>query len=334
MSALIQPVTLLVIIVAGYLFKRFGIFGERDYKVIQKAEFNLILPGAIIYSFATNPHDVSLLIVSGFAFAAALIPTLVMYVYSRHRPVADRAFLMLNGSGYNVGCFCFPVLQSLIGPAALVPAAMFDVGNCIMVSAGTNVMTQSLLHIRPGSTLAEQGAGDAPTLPYQRPEDRDARWLARRAMMRNVLKGFASSPSFDTYVVMIVLMIAGVTLPDWLGTFCQPFSAANAFCSMLMVGMLMDLPADRHDVRSVLEILGWRVPFAVLFAVAAWLLLPFDAATREAVTLCCLAPTAIFATLYTDRVLGNARLAGFTLSLSAIIAIALMTGAHFLLAAI
>ena len=61
---------------------------------------------------------------------------------------------------------------------------------------------------------------------------------------------------------MIVLMIAGVTLPEWLGTFCQPFSNANAFCSMLMVGMLMDLPASRHDVRDVLEILGWRVPFA------------------------------------------------------------------------
>ena len=147
MSALIQPITLLLIIAAGYLFKRFGLFGDRDYRVIQKAEFNLILPGAIIYSFATNPHDVSLLVVSAFAFVAALVPTLVMYVYSRRRPVADRAFLMLNGSGYNVGCFCFPVLQSLIGPAALVPAAMFDVGNCVMVSAGTNVMTQTLLHI-------------------------------------------------------------------------------------------------------------------------------------------------------------------------------------------
>ena len=326
MSALIQPITLLLIIAAGYLFKRFGLFGDRDYRVIQKAEFNLILPGAIIYSFAT-----SLLVVSAFAFVAALVPTLVMYVYSWRRPVADRAFLMLNGSGYNVGCFCFPVLQSLIGPAALVPAAMFDVGNCVMVSAGTNVMTQTLLHIQPGRTLAEQGAGEAPTLPYTRPADRDARRLARRALLRNVVKGFASSPSFDTYVLMIVLMIAGVTLPEWLGTFCQPFSNANAFCSMLMVGMLMDLPASRHDVRDVLEILGWRVPFAVLFAAAAWFLLPFDAVTREAVALCCLAPTAIFATLYTDKVLGNARLAGFTLSLSAVIAMALMTGAHLLL---
>ena len=61
---------------------------------------------------------------SAFAFVAALVPTLVMYATRGADHVADRAFLMLTGRGYNVGCFCFPVLQSLIGPAALVPSAM------------------------------------------------------------------------------------------------------------------------------------------------------------------------------------------------------------------
>lgn len=51
-QALIQPVTLLLIIAVGYMFKRFGLFGPRDYRVLQTAEFNLVLPGAIIYSFA------------------------------------------------------------------------------------------------------------------------------------------------------------------------------------------------------------------------------------------------------------------------------------------
>ena len=39
-------------------------------------------------------------------------------------------------------------------------------------------------------------------------------------------------------------------------------------------------------------------------------------------------------TLFTDEVLGNAKLAGFSLSVSAIIGLVMMTGAHFLLAAI
>lgn len=326
MSAIIQPTTLLLIILAGYLFKRTRLFGPLDYRVLQTAEFNLVLPGAIIYSFATNPHHISLLAISAFSLMAALLPALAIFLTSRHRPVSDRAFLMLNGSGFNVGCFCFPMLQSLLGPAALIPAAMFDIGNSVMVAAGTNVIMQTLLHIEPGKTLTQQHAGAAPTLPYTRPVDRDARRLRRRALRRNVARGFLTSPSFDTYMLMVLLTLIDFKLPAW----TQPFASANAFCSMLMVGMLTELPRDSHDVKAVLTVIGWRLPCSLIFAAAAWFLLPFDPLMREAVALCCLAPTAMFSTMFTDKVLGNARLAGFTLSLTAVIAIVMMMGFHFL----
>ena len=41
MSAILTPVGLLLIILAGYLFKRFGLFGQKDYRVLQTAEFNI-----------------------------------------------------------------------------------------------------------------------------------------------------------------------------------------------------------------------------------------------------------------------------------------------------
>ena len=71
-----------------------------------------------------------------------------------------------------------------------------------------------------------------------------------------------------------------------------------------------------------------------MLCAAAWFLLPFSASIREAVALCCLAPIAVFSTLFTDRVLGNARLAGFSLTITAVISLAMMTGAHFLFAAL
>lgn len=49
--------------------------------------------------------------------------------------------------------------------------------------------------------------------------------------------------------------------------------------------------------------------------------------------MCCLAPVAVFSTLFTDEVLGNARLAGFTLSVSAVISLGMMTGTHAMIAA-
>ena len=332
MSAIIQPIALLLIILAGYAFKRARLFGQRDYRVIQTAIFNMVLPCAIVYSFATNPHDTSLLWISVFGFVVAFIPPVVIYLTTLHKPVANRAFMMLNGSGFNVGCFCFPVISAFLGTAAIVPAAMFDIGNCVMVAAGTNVMTQTLLHIQPGKTLTEQHAGQAPTLPYTKPKDRDARRLARKALARNIAKSFFGSVSFDTYVLMIILTITQVDIPSWIATMVQPLSNANSFCAMLMVGMLMDLPTSRGDVKEVLAVIGWRIPFAILFCAAAWFLLPFSAPIREAVALCCLAPIGVFSTLFTDKVLGNARLAGFSLTITAVLSLVMMTGAHFLFA--
>lgn len=333
MQALIQPVALLLIILAGYAFKRAGLFGQRDYRILQTAIFDLVLPGAIIYSFATNPHEIKLLWISIFGLIVALIPPIVIFLATLHKPVARRAFMMLNGSGFNVGCFCFPVVSSFLGTAAIVPAAMFDIGNCVMVAAGTNVITQLLLHIQPGKTLSEQHAGDAPTLPYIKPKDKDAKRLARRALLRTVLKGFFGSVPFDVYMLMIVLTLAQVKIPGWIATMVQPLSNANSFCAMLMVGMLMDLPASRRDVKDVLTVIGWRVPFAIAFAAIAWFILPFSASIREAVALCCLAPIAVFSTLFTDKVLGNAKLAGFSLTITAVLSLIMMTGAHFLFTA-
>lgn len=333
MSTLIQPVALLSIILVGYLFKRAGKFKNRDYHILQVALFNLVLPCAIVYSFATNPHDSSMLWISVFGFAVSFIPLVLIFLFTCHKPVQERAFTMLNASGFNIGCFCFPVVQTFLGSAAIVPAAMFDIGNCVMVAAGTNVMTQTLLHIHPGKTLDEQYQGHAPVLPYAKPKDKDARRLARHALLRNVAKGFFGSVPFDTYLVMIVLMLADVRIPNAVAMFVEPLANANSFIAMLMVGMLMDLPAGHDDVRKLLKIIGLRLPFGLVFAFCAWFLLPFDSGVREAVVMCCLAPIAVFSTLFTDEVLGNAKLAGFSLSVSAIIGLIMMTGVHFLIAA-
>ena len=130
---------------------------------------------------------------------------------------------------------------------------------------------------------------------------------------------------------MIALMLAQVQIPSWIATLCQPLSNANAFIAMFMVGMLMELPENRHDTKELLAVIAWRLPFSIAFAVAAWFLLPFDASIRAVAVMCVLAPIAIFSTLFTDKVLGNAKLAGFSLSVTAIISLVMMAVAHTLM---
>ena len=159
----------------------------------------------------------------------------------------------------------------------------------------------------------------------------DAKRLARRALLGTIAKSFFGSVPFDTYLVMIVVTLANVPIPDWIASICQPLSGANALVSMLMVGMLMDLPQSKHDVKEVLSVIAWRVPFSVAFALVSWFLLPFSASVRAVMVICSLAPIAIFSTLFTDKVLGNAKLAGFSLAITAMIALVMMAVAHALM---
>ena len=91
MLAMLQPIALLLIIVAGYLFKRNRLFGPRDYRIVQVALFDLVLPGAIVYSFAKNPHDISLLWLSAYGFIVALVPVIIIYLPAARSPNSTRA---------------------------------------------------------------------------------------------------------------------------------------------------------------------------------------------------------------------------------------------------
>lgn len=111
MNALITPLSFLLIILAGYLFKRTGWLHDRDYRIIQRAVFTITIPCVIINGFATSPHDTSQLAIT--AFACSVIPLVIMYAVTWRKPVEERAFEMLNVTGFNTGVlpvtelFCF-----------------------------------------------------------------------------------------------------------------------------------------------------------------------------------------------------------------------------------
>lgn len=332
MEKIVEPVVFLCIILLGYGFKRIGWCKTDDYRILQKIVFNLLLPSAVIVSFIDNTHDMSLLWVALFGFCASVIPILVIYLVTGKTPLGSRAFYMLNGSGFNIGCFALPVVQALMGPGAAVALVMFDIGNSVMMSAGMNAVTTQLLRIDETHPLSEEEqAKPLGPKPPRKPMDRDARWLQRRATFHRIARNFYSSPAFMTYMLMLLVMVSGFVIPQWVGTILQPFSNANAFCSMFMVGMLMDIPRSATDAKRVGTVIAWRWLFAFIFAAAAWFLLPIDPELRKAVIFVCFAPVGVFSTLFTDRVLGNARLAGLCLAATGVLGLIAMTVANIII---
>jgi predicted permease len=331
---LLQPLALLLIIAAGYIFKRKHMVSAHGYRVLEQIIFNLTLPAAIIYSFAVRHPDRSMLLISLFGFICAVIPVPIIFLATRHsKRISKRFFLMLNGSGMNVGNFTFPVVQALWGPKGLMPSVMYDVGNCLVVAATSNAIASTLLKIQPDKPIAESIAVDEHGNQHVRvrPRDPDARKLARRAMTRAIILSYLKSPSFDVYIILIIMLLCNLQVPALVGTFLQPVSDANTFCSMIMIGMLMEMPTNKDEVITVSEAFLWRMGFSVLFFAAAWFLLPLDPQTRTIVAVSTLSPASIFATFFTDRMLGNAKLAGFQLTVTCIVSLILMTVVYLVL---
>ena len=79
------------------------------------------------------------------------------------------------------------------------------------------------------------------------------------------------------------------------------------------------------------KVIAWRFLFSIIIALSAWLLLPLDERVQEIVVLAAFAPVTIFSTKFTDSLTGNAKLAGFSLTVTAIIGLTFMTILHAVL---
>ncbi len=305
---LFQAGSLLLVIISVYILKRIHIFNKHSYKVVQGLVFNLTLPCAIVMSFATNRHPMNLLWLVVFGLFACMIPLFIVFLGSHGDEPRYRAYQMLNASGLNIGAFCLPVVQTFMGPSAGLPVIMLDIGNAIIATAASLTITRSLLHL--GSPTKN---------------------LPLALKIRNVAHDFYSSLSFDIYMLMLVFMFAGLTVPKWIVTLITPFANANAFAAMAMIGLMMEVPDNRKDRSELGKVIMWRLFFGVIIAVAAWFLLPLDERVREIVVLAAFAPVTIFSTKFTDSLTGNAELAGFSLTVTAVIGLAIMTVLHAVL---
>lgn len=277
----------LFILVMGYLLKRCKVFGPQEHTVLSRVVLNLTLPAAVITNFASMQWSMQLLLIPIIAFGLNCLMMGAGMLASRRKDAPTRALFLLSCPGYNVGAFALPFVQSFLGPQAVVGACLFDVGNAIMCTGGSYAFTCAYLRV----------GGEKLTL-------------------KDIAKRLFSSVSFDTYLAMLVLVVAGVSIPQGVVDFIQPIAAANPFVAMLMVGMMFDLELKPGYLRQIGLILGLRVGAAVVLAVAMYQLLPFSLPIRQVLAVMVFAPASVIAPAFTVKCGGDAGAAGCLNSLT------------------
>ena len=288
-----KALTLMAIILIGYIFKKINILKKQDFTVISSIVLRLTLPCAIITSLNGTKLSFEMLsiIIIGFVFNIILV--LVGYFMSKNK--IDKSFSMLNLSGFNIGNFSLPFVSGFFSSNAILATCMFDAGNAIMCLGTTYGIASA---IQTSSKKFDYGI---------------------------IFKKLISSVPVCTYMLMIVLSICNIIIPSNFITFTQTIGAANTFLSMLMIGIAIEVYFDKKSISLLWKYIVVRYSICGLLALLIFFISPFSLEIRQTIVILLFSPITSLATVYTQKLEGNTELSACINSVSIILSVIIVT---------
>lgn len=294
-NVLLRAGGLIFIIILGYLLKRVGFFRKEDYQVVFKIVMNLTLPCMIITAFSDFRVGGSVLLLVLFGMACNLVLSLFGILSAGRRGSKQRAFNTINFSGYNIGCFTMPFIQSFLGSGGVVSACMFDIGNSLMCTG---------INYGIASCFVPDG---------------------EKSGFRVFFKRLFSSVPFLTYMVMLICLLIGFQIPEPVVTVTSVVGNANTFLAMLMIGMVFEFHPTRETIRKIVLNIAVRYAVSAGFALLFYFLLPFSLEIRQALVLVVFSPVSIMAPVFTRKLGCDEALAGVINSICIPISVTILT---------
>lgn len=290
-----QAISFLLVILVAYLFKLAGILEAKDGTTISKIILNLTLPATIIIGFNSVRLNSALLLM----IALGLLTNIVLITFAgfiwRKRERSDQALMIFSQAGYNIGNFTIPFVQAFF-PEAIPFIGSFDTGNALILFGGTPI-------------LADKMTG----------QNRETKGV-RKAIFK-----LFSTPTFTTYIIMILFALIKFSVPGNILSIVELFASSNAFLSMFMIGLYLELDISKSDLEKVVELLLTRYSLGILLALIAYFLLALPQIVRLSLVLLALAPIATVSTINMVIYGNKASLSGFLSSISIILSLVFMS---------
>lgn len=294
-GVLAKAFAFMALIVLGYTLKKIRVFRAEDFYVLSKIVIKITLPCAIINNFSKVSMDLSMLILCVIGIVCNLVYVGIGYAMNRNRSGDDKAFAMLNLSGYNIGNFTMPFIQNFLGPVGFAATSLFDAGNSVMCTGLTYAMAS-----------AAKGGGKKPSVG-------------------SMVKTLLSSLPFDCYVIMTIIAIFHIQLPTVVLSFAETAGGANAFLALFMIGIGFEIHADKEKIREMVKILSVRYSIALLFALGFYFFAPFSLEVRQTLAIVSFGPVSSVSPAFTGKLNGDVELSSAINSLHIVISVLLLT---------
>lgn len=283
----------ITIILLGFFLKKIGLFKDSDFSVLSKIVLKITLPAVIITNFANKELDPTMFVFTLLSILFGGVYIALGFLLNLRRSKEQRAFEILNFPGYNIGCFALPFVQSFLGPAGMITTFLFDIGNGFICLGGAFSI----------ASMVKDGSKFSP--------------------MRIVRTLFKSVP-FILYLAMPILCLTHIPIPSMITKLAEIVGSANAFLSMLMIGVGFKLAADKTQIGSIVRVLSVRFGFAFLFALFCYYLLPFSLEIRKALLLLVFSPVGTAVPAFTGEMKSDVGLSSAINSISIICSIIFM----------
>lgn len=214
-------VPILVVMLAGYISGKKGIFSGEDAKKFNKVVLDYALPAALFVSIvqATREDlvkDIKLTIISTVGIMACFMLVYFVFRMFKKNTGADAAVSALISGSPTIGFLGFAVLEPIFGttPAvALVVAIVGIVVNAIGIPVGLSLMNASLEKQAPGSTKKES---------------------AWKPVLHALAQPVAWAP-----ILAVVLVVCGLKWPAWASPSFDLMAKANASMAVFSAGITL-----------------------------------------------------------------------------------------------
>lgn len=291
-NVLTQTIVYVVLLFAGYGFKKAGIFKVEDTDFLKKVILYLTMPAMAVNGLKDLELQPSFLWCFLVGFGTSTILMLVGMAATRKKSPEEKVMYLFNLNTYNIGNFAIPFLTGLLSTDGFAALCLFDIGVAIYLY-GIDY------------SLAEAVKGGK-----------------SRFSLKFLLKKIFTSPITDMYLLMILLAALHLRLPEPVLKLASVMGNANAFLAMLSIGILFELKLDRKKLREMVKFFALRYGTILVIMAGVILFIPFSPDIRQAICVLLAAPVASIAPLLTQNAGGDGAKAAQINSVSILLGIA------------
>ena len=291
-NVLTQTIVYVVLLFAGYGFKKAGIFKVEDTDFLKKVILYLTMPAMAVNGLKDLELQPSFLWCFLVGFGTSTILMLVGMAATRKKSPEEKVMYLFNLNTYNIGNFAIPFLTGLLSTDGFAALCLFDIGVAIYLY-GIDY------------SLAEAVKGGK-----------------SRFSLKFLLKKIFTSPITDMYLLMILLAALHLRLPEPVLKLASVMGNANAFLAMLSIGILFELNLDKKNLWDMVKFFFFCYVTIVIIMIAVILFIPFSPDIRQAICVLLMAPVASIAPLLTQNAGGDGAKAAQVNSVSILLGIA------------